>query len=141
MYNVNDLLAKIQAGADPEALANDFAAALNSALELDKKQKEADLAAKAAAQKEADLNKYAADMATAMLNYIKAADPEAAAMLEDDDLADITEIRKMLDASIKSVRLALDLANKFSSSLSTPDPKESKNSDDVISDFLRSIGL
>lgn len=141
MYNVNDLLAEIQAGANPEDLANAFANALNSAIEADKKQKEADLAAKAAAQKEADLNKYAADMATAMLNYIKAADPEAAAMLEDDDLADITEIRRMLDASIKSVRLALDLADKFSSSLSTPDPKAKKSSDDAISDFLRSIGL
>ena len=141
MYNVNDLLAKIHAGSTPDDLANEFATALNAAMDLDKKQKEADLATKAAAQKEADLNKYAADMATAMLNYIKAADPEAAAMLEDDDLADITEIRKMLDASIKSVRLALDIADKFSSSLSTPDPKAKKSSDDAIGDFLRSFGL
>ena len=49
MYNVEDILARIQKGESPEDIANEFAAVVNAAIDLDKKQKEEALAA--AAQK------------------------------------------------------------------------------------------
>ena len=152
MFEVKDLLAQIQAGANPDELADMFAQSLNAAMDLDKKQKEAEAAAKAkeeaAAQKETELNKYAEEMATAMLNYIKIASPEAAALLaeEDDEAIDVADVRKMLDASVKTILMTMKFASAFGADIptpvkSTPDPKATKSADDAISQFLNAFGL
>ena len=148
MYNTNDLLARIQAGENPEDIANEFAKQLNDVIELDRKQKEAEAAAKkeaekAALQKEADLDKYANDMAEAMLNYVKLAEPEVAKLLEESDGAlDINEMRSMLDAAIKTIVVSLKVAAAFEPHIdSTPAPKAAKTPDDAINQFLKNFGL
>ena len=148
MFNSNDLLARIQAGENPDTIADEFAKQLNYAMELDRKQKEAELAAKqeaekAALQKEADLDKYATDMAEAILNYIKLSDPEIAKLLEEDDGGiNVVEMRNMLDTAIKTIVLSLKVAAAFEPHLaSTPDPKAKKTPDDAINQFLKNFGL
>lgn len=134
MYNVNDLLAKIQAGSTPDDLTNEFASALNAAMDLDKKNKEAELQK----AKAAELDGYVNDMLTAMTNYLKASNPEVAALLDDDDLIDPAELRKMLDASITTALLAVKLADGLDIK---PTPSPSKTPDDAISQFLKNFGL
>lgn len=148
MFNSNDLLARIQAGENPDTIADEFAKQLNYAMELDRKQKEAEAAAKqeaekAALQKEADLDKYANDMAEALLNYVKLADPEVAKLLDEDDGAlDVSEMRSMLDAAIKTIVLSLKVAAALNPTpTSTPDPKATKTPDDAINQFLKNFGL
>jgi uncharacterized protein YnzC (UPF0291/DUF896 family) len=148
MFNSNDLLARIQAGENPDTIADEFAKQLNYAMELDRKQKEAELAAKqeaekAALQKEADLDKYANDMAEALLNYVKLADPEVGKLLDEDDSAlDVSEMRSMLDAAIKTIVLSLKVAAALNPTpTSTPDPKAAKTPDDAINQFLKNFGL
>lgn len=145
MFNSNDLLARIQAGENPDTIADEFAKQLNYAMELDRKQKEAELAAKAekeaALQKEADLDKYANDMAEALLNYVKLADPEVAKLLEEnDDALDVSEMRNMLDAAIKTIVLSLKVAAALDPT-PTPTSKAAKTSDDAINQFLKNFGL
>ena len=138
MYNVNDLLAKIQAGSTPDDLANEFATALNLAMDLDKKNKEAELQK----AKEAELDGYVNDMIVAMNNYLKASNPEVAALMDDDDdLIDPAELRKMLDASIATALLAVKLADGLDVKPSPSPSKAPKTSDDAISQFLKNFGL
>jgi DNA-binding TFAR19-related protein (PDSD5 family) len=145
MFNSNDLLARIQAGENPDTIADEFAKQLNYAMELDRKQKEAELAAKKEAelQKEADLNRYANDMAEAMLNYIKLANPEVAKLMEEDGGSfNIAEMRNMMDGALKTIILSLKVAAALDPTpISTPDPKAKKTPDDAISQFLKNFGL
>ena len=137
MYDVNALLAKIQAGSTPDDLANEFATALNAAMDLDKKNKEAEFQK----AKEAELDGYVNDMLTAMTNYLKASNPEVAALLDDDDLIDPAELRKMLDASVATALLAVKLADGLDVKPSPSPSKAPKTSDDAISQFLKNFGL
>ena len=65
MVNQNDILAALQGGADPEAIAQNFADALNAAIAEKAKQEEEAKQAKAAHQEKVD---YMAEM-LAMLNH------------------------------------------------------------------------
>ena len=154
MYNVNDILARIQKGESPEDIANEFAAAVNAAIDLDKKEKEAaaQKAKEEAAAKEAKLNGYIVDMTTAMTNYIKLANPEVAEFMTDEDFVDPTEIRKMLDQSINAALAMVALADamknktapaaKLTSIPAKPASiKASMTADDAIEQFLKNFGL
>lgn len=141
MYNVEDILARIQKGESPEDIANEFAAVVNAAIDLDKKQKEEALAAAAQKAKEDELNGYINDMTVAMMNYIKAAYPEVADLMDgDDDIIDVSEIRKMLDVSVGAAIASLHLAAALSSA-PTPDSKVTSTPDDAINQFLKNFGL
>jgi hypothetical protein len=154
MYNVNDILARIQKGESPEAIANEFAAAVNAAIDLDKKEKEAaaQKAKEEAAAKETKLNGYIVDMTTAMTNYIKLANPEVADLMTDADLIDPAEIRKMLDQSINAALAMIALtdamknnsaaAQKLTSIPSKPASfTATMTPDDAIDQFLKNFGL
>ena len=65
MINQNDILAALQGGADPEAIAQNFADALNAAIAEKAKQEEEAKQVKAAHQEKVD---YMAEM-LAMLNH------------------------------------------------------------------------
>ena len=65
MVNQNDILAALQGGADPEAIAQNFADALNAAIAEKAKQEEEAKQVKAAHQEKVD---YMAEM-LAMLNH------------------------------------------------------------------------
>lgn len=143
MYDVNDILARIQKGESPEDIANEFAAVVNAAIDLDKKQKEEAKAAELQKAKEAELDGYINDMATAMMKYIKAAYPEVAELMDgEDDIIDVSEIRKMLDVSVGAAIASLQLAAALSSPPApTPTSKATSTPDDAISQFLKNFGL
>ena len=141
MYDVNEILARIQKGEKPEDIANECAKAINDAISLDKKQKEeaAAVELQKKTEKEAKLNKYAQDMADAMINYFTTLDPEITELMDEQDAFDAAEVRKTLDASYAAVKSMLALASVMSDSKPTPTPK--KSDDDYIKDFLKSFGL
>lgn len=141
MYDVNEILARIQKGEKPEDIANECAKAINDAISLDKKQKEE--AAAAELQKETKLNKYAQDMADAMINYFTTLDPEITELMDEHDAFDAAEVRKTLDASYAAVKSMLALTSIISDSKSTPAPSTilKKSDDDHIKDFLKNFGL
>ena len=153
MYNVNDILARIQKGESPEDIANEFAAAVNAAIDLDKKEKEAaaQKAKEEAAAKEAKLNKYIADMTTAMSNYVRESHPEVAEFMSADDILDPAEIRNMLDQSINAALAMIALADamqnktapaaKPTSIPAKPTSKAAMTADDAIDQFLKNFGL
>lgn len=139
MYDVNAILARLQNGETPDDIANECAKAINAAIELDKKNKEAEIQK----AKEAELNGYINDMLTAMTNYLKASSPEVAAMMDEDDveMIDPAELRKMLDASVAAAALAVKLADGIDGKLSPSPAKTTKTPDDAISQFLKNFGL
>jgi hypothetical protein len=144
MFNSNDLLARIQAGENPDTIADEFAKQLNYAMELDRKQKEAEAAAKQEAEnaKSAKLDECVQTIVKAMADYISISDPDLAAELNDSDIMDTKSVRETLDAAIAAAKFAMTLAG-ISPKTSTPDPKAkaAKTSDDAISQFLKNFGL
>ena len=110
MYDVNEILARLQKGETPDDIANDCAKAINAAIELDKKNKEAELQKQKAAEKENKLNTLAKTMLEAILEYVKVAEPEVAAMLGDEVTLDVSEVRSTLDSVIPMVAAAAKIA-------------------------------
>ena len=131
MYDVNAILARLQNGEKPEDIANECAKAINDAMELDKKNKEAELQKQKEAEKEAKLNALAKTMLEATLEYVKVVEPEVAAMLGEEITLDISEVRRTLDSTIPMIAAAAKLA-------AVPVKKSDKtgSADAAISAFL-----
>lgn len=142
MFNSNDLLARIQAGENPEDIANEFAKQLNDVIALDQKQKAAEAAAKKEAEekaaKDAKLDACVQKMADALNEYISLSHPDLHAALDEEDLLDLKDLRTSLDAALASVSLALSIANVATAKTDT---KATKSPDDAISQFLKNFGL
>ena len=90
MYNMEDILARLQNGEDPEVIANEFTDALNSALDQ-KRKVDAEL------QVKDEANTYLAAASQALYEYIKLVHPEAdedmvAELAEEDNLADFINV-------------------------------------------------
>ena len=139
MYDVNAILTRLQNGETPDDIANECAKASNAAIELDKKNKEAELQK----AKEAELNGYINDIIAAMTNYLKASSPEVAALIDKEgtEMIDPAELRKMLDASVAAALLAVKLADGLDIKPAAPTPKAARTPDDSIGEFLKSFGL
>jgi hypothetical protein len=136
MYDVNEILARLQKGEKPETIANEFAKAINDAVALDKKNKE-DAAAKEA-EKEAKLDKYAKIMADAMIDYFTVLDPTVVELMNEENTFDVAEVRKTLDTSYTTVKSMLALATVMADKkpiTTTP------SADASIAEFLKSFGL
>ena len=131
MYDVNEILARLQKGESPEVIANECAKAINDAIELDKKNKEAELQKQKEAEKEAKLNALAETMLESILEYVKISAPEVAELLDDEVALDASEVRKTLDSIIPMVAAAANLA-------AVPVKKRDNTSsaDDAIHAFL-----
>lgn len=135
MYDVNEILARLQKGETPDDIANDCAKAINAAVELDKKNKEAELqktkAKEEAAIKETKLNALANTILDSILEYVKVSAPEVAQLLDDEAALDVSEVRKTLDSIIPIVAAAAKIA-------AVPVKKVDKASsaDDAIAAFL-----
>jgi hypothetical protein len=142
MYDIKDILARIQAGESPEAIANEFADAVNAAVKLNDEEIQKQKIAEEKAAKDAKLDACVQAMATAMSDYIAIAEPDLVSTLDIDDVIDIAEIRHALDAALGAAKLALNIAKTLEE---TPSPKASpkaaKTSDDAISQFLKNFGL
>lgn len=146
--DTNDLLLRIQSGENPEDIANEFAKQLNDVVELDRKQKAAELALQKEkeekAAREKNLDAKAQAILTALIDYVTELDPALAAEFaeEDEELFDVKSIRSMLDAAIAGVKLSLSIAQTLENETAAkPDPKATKTSDDAISQFLKNFGL
>jgi len=93
MYNVNDILARLQAGEDAEAIATEFTNSLNSAIEQDKARKaEAEAKRVEEAERNDKINKLTAIL-TAIDEYLEAYYPD----LEIDFSASEEEIGELVD--------------------------------------------
>lgn len=138
MYDVNEILARLQKGETPDDIANDCAKAINAAIELDKKNKEAELQKAKEAEKEAKLNKYAKIMADAMIDYFTVLDPTVVELMNEENTFDVAEVRKTLDTSYATVKSMLALATVMADKkpiTTTP------SADASIAEFLKSFGL
>jgi len=141
MYDTKDLLARIQNGEDPEAIANEFAAALNGVIELNRKQKEEEAAKALANQKEDKLNALAQTMIDTLMEYVTVSNPNLAQYLDNEniELGDVQLTRKTLDAAIKSAALAIALLPEVPSPSPNPTPSSTSNPtpDQAIEKFLK----
>ena len=138
MYDVNEILARLQKGETPDGIANDCAKAINAAIELDKKNKEAELQKQKEAEKEAKLDKYAKIMADAMIDYFTVLDPTVVELMNEENTFDVVEVRKTLDTSYATVKSMLALAGIMADKkpiTTTP------SADASIAEFLKSFGL
>ena len=138
MYDVNEILARLQKGETPDDIANDCAKAINAAIELDKKNKEAELQKQKEVEKEAKLDKYAKIMADAMIDYFTVLDPTVVELMSEENTFDVAEVRKTLDTSYATVKSMLALATVIADkkpATTTP------SADASIAEFLKSFGL
>lgn len=138
MYDTKDLLARIQNGEDPEAIANEFATALNGVIELNRKQKEEEAAKALANQKEDKLNALAQTMMDTLMEYVTVSNPNLAQYL-DEEIADVQLIRKTLDAAVKTAALTVAFLPEVPSPSPNPTPTSTSNPtpDQAIEKFLK----
>jgi hypothetical protein len=142
MYDIKDILARIQAGENPEDIANEFADAVNAAVKLNDEEIQKQKEAEKQAAKDAKLDACVQAMATAMSDYIAISEPELVAEIGEDEIIDIKMIRDALDASLTAAKMAVKFAKTFEEKpVAKPDPKAAKSSDDPISQFLKNFGL
>lgn len=94
MVNQNDILAALQGGADPEAIAQNFADMLNAAIAEKAKQEEAERQAKAAAETRQEKIDWMAEILGMLNDFIKEFYPA----IYDEDLAKKIEAKDVVEA-------------------------------------------
>ena len=107
MINKNDILAALQSGTDPEAIAQNFADTLNAAIAEKAKQEEEARQVKAAAQEKVD---YMADILARLNHFIKEFYPEVydEALSEKVNAADIVAAFDQAYDEVKRMQPFLD---------------------------------
>ena len=93
MINQNDILAALQGGADPEAIAQNFADALNAAIAEKAKQEEVKQA-KAAAKTHQEKVDYMAEILAMLNNFIKKFYPD----IYDEEIAEKVHVANIVAA-------------------------------------------
>ena len=135
LTDVNAILARIQKGESAEDIANEFANIVNEAVKLNDAQTQERKRKEDAAAREELLNLKAKDILTAINAYVQAANPELAQQLDIDEVYDVADIRKMIDATLAGVALSLSFAEKLADP--TPAPKQPESADETIANFLK----
>ena len=144
MFDVNEILARLQDGDSAEDLAAEMSKALNAAEAKFQEAKEQAEKAKAQERKEKDLNDLAEIILDAIDQYVRIQCPEAM----DDEVVDmdVAEFREMLDEFLDAIVTMKGLFGGFAApAVKTPKieynaPKKVKTADDKIADFLKSMG-
>lgn len=110
MVNQNDILAALQGGADPEAIAQNFADALNAAIAEKAKQEEEAKQAKAAAETHQEKVDYMAEMLAMLNHFIKEFYPDVydEGIAEKIDAADIVTAFDEAYDEVKRMQPMLD---------------------------------
>lgn len=110
MVNQNDILAALQGGADPEAIAQNFADALNAAIAEKAKQEEEAKQAKAAAETHQEKVDYMAEILAMLNHFIKEFYPEVydEALAEKVSAADIVAAFDEAYDEVKRMQPVLD---------------------------------
>lgn len=134
--NKNDILARLQAGENAQAIADEMAKMLNDA------NAEFETAKRAEADKKADKEAAANLIVDAILDYINIVDPDLCAKLDEADL-DTAEVMTALDQIIEMLSALKGLTDLLEKPAEKPAKVTVKraNPDKVINDFLNSIGL
>ncbi len=142
MYDVNDILARLQNGENADAIAQEFADALNGAIQ--KRNEE-----KAAADRKADKVATLTYILDEVIEFVEEFYPE---LIVDEDLEvtpeDVENVIEVLDVyapKFKELNAALanleSLASKPSPSLKKELPVSFKIDTDPINTFLKQHGL
>ena len=110
MVNQNDILAALQGGADPEAIAQNFADALNAAIAEKAKQEEEAKQAKAAAETHQEKVDYMAEMLAMFNHFIKEFYPDVydEEIVEKINAADIVEAFDQAYDEVKRMQPVFD---------------------------------
>ena len=137
MFDVNEILARLQDGDSVEDVAAEMTKALNAAEQKFQEEKEkAEKAAEIAAlEKEVKLNDLVETILLAVDEYLRIKSPEFADTFAEESIS-VAEFREMLDDLVDSFTSALTLSSKLQKLGAT-----SKTADDKIADFLKSMGL
>lgn len=149
MFDVNEILARLQDGDSAEDLAAEMSKALNAAEAKFQEAKEQAEKAKAQEQKEKDLNDLAEIMLDATKQYMELKYPEVAETGEFD--MTVAEFRGMMDDAVEAVfglrSMFGEMINEFLAPTPVKAPKSEpkapqklKTADDKIADFLKSMG-
>jgi DNA mismatch repair ATPase MutS len=144
MFDVNEILARLQNGDSAEDLAAEMSKALNAAEAKFQEAKEKAVAEAKALEKEAKLNDLAETILLAIDEYISIRCPEA--MDTEGVDMEVAEFRELLDELLDSIvkmrELFGDIAvPAFKVSKTEPKaPKKLKRADDKIADFLKTMG-
>ena len=142
MFDVNEILARLQDGDSAEDLAAEMSKALNAAEAKFQEAKEQAEKAKAQERKEKDLNDLAEIILDAIDQYVRLQSPEVAGEWEVAKM-NVTEFRDMMDASLEAIsNIKVLFAPSASKAPETEYnvPKKAKTADDKIADFLKSMG-
>ena len=130
MFNANDILARLQNGEHPEAIANEMADCLNHAIDMHN-----------AAELESILDCAADDITT----YLRAKFPKECAALDDE--LDGEVLGEILDA-IMTILPVIDMLNDLQGMMPAPAVKmscgptcECHDGNDPIKAFLSEMGL
>ena len=94
MVNQNDILVALQGGADPEAIAQNFADALNAAIAEKAKQEEEAKQAKATAETRQEKVDYMAEMLAMLNHFIKKFYPD----IYDEEIAEKVSVANIVAA-------------------------------------------
>ena len=110
MINQNDILAALQGGADPEAIAQNFADALNAAIAEKAKQEEEALLAKATAETHKEKVDYMSEMLAMLNHFIKEFYPDIydEKVTEKIDAVDIVAAFDQAYDEVKRMQPVLD---------------------------------
>lgn len=150
MYNVNDILARLQNGESAEAIAQGFADVLNQAItaqnEEYKKAQEAKRAAEVRAAKISDLT----DIIDLVLDFVEHYYPEIVDNIDlEMEAEDVEYLVDELDKAMEQAKTLTTMMNNFTTSRanvtitpSQPQPqKKTALAEDAILTFLKSNGL
>ena len=135
MVNQNDILAALQGGADPEAIAQNFADMLNAAIAEKAKQEEEARKAKAVAETHQEKVDYMAEMLAMLNHFIKEFYPD----IYDEEFAekvDAVDIVTAFDQAYDEVKrmqpMLDDLQNLLHKLEADPVVKEFKSKEKSI---------
>jgi hypothetical protein len=143
MYNVNDILARLQNGENADTIAQEFADALNGAIQKrnEEEEKRKQAAAATRSNKIADLT----DILDYILDFIDEYYPELAADLDMEiEASDVEAIVDELDRTIPQV---VSLTNSLKSIKTTPSPIVmkatpcAKDFNSIMGDFFKKNNL
>ena len=135
MINQNDILAALQGGADPEAIAQNFADTLNAAIAEKAKQDEEARQAKAAAETHKEKVDYMAEMLAMLNHFIKEFYPDVydEEIVEKVNAADIVAAFDEAYDEVKRMQPMLDdLQNMLHKLEADPVVKEFKSKKENI---------
>lgn len=144
MFDVNEILARLQKGETIENVAAEMTKALNAAETQYNEEIKAAEAAKVQEEKEATLNDLAETILLAIEEYVSVRCPEATDA-EGIDM-EVAEFREVLDEFLDTMVKMKELFGEFAApAFKVPKteykaPKKVKTADDKIADFLKTMG-